>query len=137
MSDELKPTRRELLVGTLGAAGALLLAGCDDDDGGMDIDSGPGGDTDAGPMTGMCATVGWEMGNRHPAGVRHTIDVPVAHLTAGVDQQYQIQGDSLHPHTVDVTVADFARIVAGERVVITSSFDARHDHDVTLFCSNM
>ena len=48
MSDEDTPrttTRRELLVGTLGIAGVILLS-CGDDDGGSD--SGPGSDSGAG-----------------------------------------------------------------------------------------
>jgi len=153
-----KPTRRELLASTVGIAGAVWLAACDDDSSGSDAgpgggadagpgggsdagpgggaDAGPGGDTDAGPV--VCNSVAWMMGSRHPPGFRHSIDVPVAHVMMGVEQTYDIQGESPHPHTVVVTPADFARIAAGEMVVITSSEDMGvdlHDHDVTLFCS--
>ena len=149
-----KPSRRELLAGTIGVAGAMFLAACDDGDGGTDAgpggtdagpggtDAGPGGtdagpgDTDAGPLE--CNSIGFEMGNRHPPGLRHEIDVPLADVTAAVEVTYDIQGASRHPHTVVVTSADFARIAAGERVVITSSEDMGvdlHSHDVTLFCS--
>jgi len=132
---EPKPTRRELLASTVGIAGAVWLAACDDDSSGSD--AGPGGGSDAGGPV-ECDTIAWTMGNRHPPGFRHSIDVPVAHVMMGVEQTYDIQGESPHPHTVVVTPADFARIAAGEMVVITSSEDMGldlHDHDVTLFCS--
>ncbi|MCB9596206.1 MAG: hypothetical protein H6719_26020 [Sandaracinaceae bacterium] len=162
MSDStLKPTRRELLAGTFGVAGAMWLAACDD--GGGDTDAGPGGtdagpggadagpggtdagpggtdagpgDTDAGPQE--CNSIAYEMTNRHPVGTRHDIMVPLSDVMAAVDVTYDIQGASRHPHTVLVTAADFARIAAGERVTITSSEDMGvdlHSHDVTLFCS--
>ncbi len=157
MSDDsiTKPTRRELLASTLGIAGAVWLAACDDGGGGTDAgggggtdagpggtDAGPGGtdagpgETDAGPMA--CDFIDYEMSNRHPPGLRHSIDVPLSDVTAGVDVTYDITGDSAHPHTVVVTAAHFAMIAAGMRVTITSSEDMGvdlHSHDVTLFCS--
>ncbi|GAB5542339.1 MAG: hypothetical protein RLO52_47080 [Sandaracinaceae bacterium] len=143
-------TRREWLAGTIGIAGAAWLAACDggdDPDAGRDADSGVEGDagatpedagvaSDSGPPE--CNTIGWEMGNRHPPGNRHSIDVPIADVMAGEERTYDITGESRHPHTVVVTPDHFARIAAGERVVITSSEDMGvdlHDHDVTLFCS--
>jgi len=141
-----KTTRREILAGTLGIAGAVWLAACDgtdepDDAGGGGTDAGGGGtdagaDTDAGPLE--CNSIAFEMGSRHPAGQRHSIDVPLAHVMAATEQTYDIQGDSRHPHTVVVTPADFARIAGGERVEVLSSEDMGfdlHDHLVTLFCS--
>ena len=141
MSDDImKPSRREVLLSAVGVLGAVLVSGCDDGSTGTDAGPGTGSDaggsTDSGPL--VCNTVGWEMGNRHPPGSRHSIDVPIAHLTAGTEQTYDIQGESRHPHTVVVTPAQFDRIAAGERVVITSSEDMGvdlHTHDVTLFCS--
>lgn len=135
MSDDSpKPSRRELLAGTFGVAGAIWLVACDDGGGGSDAGgTDAGGDTDAGPPE--CNTVGWEMSNRHFPGARHSIDVPVSDVEAGVEVSYDITGESDHPHTVVVTADDFARIAAGERVTITSSVDDMHDHDVTLFCS--
>ncbi|MEZ4336979.1 MAG: hypothetical protein R3B82_10155 [Sandaracinaceae bacterium] len=155
MSDDTpKPTRRELLVGTLGVASAVWLAACDDGGGGTDaggggtdaggggtdaggggIDAGGGG-TDAGPEA--CNFIDYTMTNRHPPGLRHSIDVPLADVEAAVDVTYDITGDSPHPHTVLVTAAHFAMIAAGMSVTITSSEDMGvdlHSHDVTLFCS--
>ncbi len=163
-SDDLKPTRRQIMAGTLALGATTLLGGCFEDEtpedagpGGSDAgpggggDAGPGGGGDAGPGGGgdagpggsdagplECNSIGWEMGNRHPPGFRHSIDVPIADVMAGVEVTYDITGDSRHPHTVVVTAADFARIAAGETVVITSSEDMGidlHSHDVTLYCS--
>ncbi len=149
MSDESSTkhlTRRELLTGTLGIAGAVWLTACDGGGGGTDgggggadgggggTDAGGGG-TDAGPQA--CNSIGYEMTNRHPMGLDHTIEVPLSDVMAGVDVTYDITGDSRHPHTVLVTAAHFAMIAAGTRVTITSSEDMGvdlHSHDVTLFC---
>ncbi|HJL19534.1 MAG TPA: hypothetical protein RMH99_27980 [Sandaracinaceae bacterium LLY-WYZ-13_1] len=139
MSDEpwSGPTRRAFLGGTLGVAGAVFLAACDDGSDGTDAgpsgtDAGPE-ETDAGPFE--CGDVVWEMGNRHPPGFRHTLDITLADVTAGAEKTYDITGDSDHPHTVVVTADHFATIAEGGTVEIESSEDDMHTHVVTLMCS--
>lgn len=147
-------SRRELIQYALSLFG-LAAIGCDDgtteDDagpgGGTDAgpgggtDAGPGGGTDAGPGGGdgggggMCVMVAFTIGDDHTRPHAEGISFPAADVTAGVEKTYDIQGASLHPHTLTVTAADFAALARGEMVMITSSFDARHDHLVTLWCA--
>ncbi|MBX3272164.1 MAG: hypothetical protein KF729_18000 [Sandaracinaceae bacterium] len=142
----IKPTRRELLAGAVGALGAAWLAACDGDGGGADAGGGGadagggtdagGGGADAGPLE--CNRIDWMMTNRHPRGLDHSIDVPIAHVMAGTERTYDITGDSRHPHTVVVTAAHFAALARGETVTITSSEDMGvdlHTHDVILVCA--
>ena len=129
----IKPTRRELLAGAVGVLSATWLAACDGDGGGSDAGGGGG---DAGPLE--CNRIDWMMTNRHPRGLDHTIDVPIAHVTDGSERTYDITGDSRHPHTVVVTAAHFAALARGETVTITSSEDMGvdlHTHDVILSCA--
>lgn len=133
------PSRRDFIRGAVGAVGAVTLAACG---GGGGTDAGPGPTPDAGTDAGgtdagggTCTMVAWELGSRHFPGNRHIVDIPFADVMAGVDQTYDITGDSDHPHTLMVTAADFARIAAGETVMIASSTDDRHDHLATLMCA--
>ena len=130
--------RRQLLLGAVGAAGGLLLAACGESDG---ADQGPPG-TDGGPpepdqggSIPGCEAIDFVMGNPHRANNRHSVFVPIADVIAGVEMTYDITGESDHPHTIVVTPADFALIRDGQDAVVTSSFDADHDHDVFLFCA--
>lgn len=66
---------------------------------------------------------------------KHTMVVTQAEIDAGVDKEYQIQGTSMHPHTVMVSAADFDILRAGGTLTLVSSFDAMHTHDdVILSC---
>jgi len=135
------PTRRQFLLASVGAAGALWLAACDssepstDAGGGGGTDAGPGG-SDAGPA--VCNQINFEMGSRHPPGFRHSIEVPLADVMAAAEVTYDITGESPHPHFVTVTPAHFAMIAGGARVEIESTEDMGidlHSHTVTLFCA--
>lgn len=130
-------TRRQILLGAVGAAAGLVAAAC----GGSDAtDQGPPGsddgppDPDQGGIPG-CEAIDFVMGNPHRAGNRHSVFVPIADVIAGVEMTYDITGESDHPHTIVVTAADFALIRDGQDAMVTSSFDDRHDHDVFLFCA--
>jgi hypothetical protein len=70
-----------------------------------------------------------EIGTNHG----HEITVTAAEIAAGVEIVYDIQGVSPHPHTVTLTEADFATLVAQGQVVVNSS-DAGHVHVVTITC---
>jgi hypothetical protein len=112
----MKTSRLSFVRGSLGVcvAGVLTAAcGGDDDDGGGD--------------TGACnAAIATNHG--------HSMSVSAADETAAVDKTYSIQGSSAHNHTVELTAQHFADLAAGKVVVVTSSTDAAHSHDVTVTC---
>lgn len=64
----------------------------------------------------------------------HVMSVSTADLMAGAAKTYDIQGSSAHHHTVALTAQNFADLEAGKVVVVTSSTDAGHSHDVTVTC---
>jgi hypothetical protein len=64
----------------------------------------------------------------------HSMSVSAADEMAAADKTYSIQGSSAHNHTVTLTAAHFADLAAGKVVVVTSSTDAAHSHDVTVTC---
>jgi hypothetical protein len=90
------------------------------------------GTTTAATTTGGMLTCGAEIGTNHP--MAHTMTVSDADVQAGVDKTYNIQGASMHPHTVTVTAADFTTLAGGGTVMKTSSTDAMHSHVVTITC---
>jgi hypothetical protein len=93
----------------------VLTAAC----GGDDDDGADGG--------GACKA---EIATNHG----HSMSVSAADEMAAVDKTYSIQGSSAHNHTVDLTADDFADLAAGKLVVVQSSTDAGHSHDVTVTC---
>lgn len=66
----------------------------------------------------------------------HSLTVPAADVTAGVEKTYSIQGTSNHDHEVKVTAADFTTLQGGQTVTISSvTPDSTHEHDVTVSCA--
>jgi hypothetical protein len=108
---------------------------------GDDSSSGPGDDSSSGPGDDSSSSGGGAactddpsvtIGSNHPDA--HILVVPLADVEAGVDVDYDIQGDSGHPHIVTVTAADFASLQAGDEVMIISSNVSMHTHTITLSC---
>jgi hypothetical protein len=99
------------------AAGVLTAAcgGDDDDDDELDSDG---------------ASCKAAIGTNHG----HSMSLSAADVMAGVDKTYDIKGSSAHTHTVEITAAAFADMTPGSVVVVTSSTDAGHSHDVTITC---
>lgn len=62
----------------------------------------------------------------------HAMVIEGKDASDGMNHSYDIQGSSSHPHTVELTQAQFASILAGETVEVQSSQDAGHSHMVTL-----
>lgn len=60
----------------------------------------------------------------------HEFVIPEAHVRAGIERQYDIQGVAGHTHVLTVTAADFARIAAGESVDLKSGQGLGHFHHV-------
>ncbi len=136
----MKITRQDFLK--LGAgAGALVtlvLVGCgSDDDGGGGGSSGSGGSGggsagngsggSAGASTGPCSTT-----MTFPHG--HELPIEAADLDSTTDKTYDIQGSAPHAHMVTLTAAQLAELKAGQSVVVTSSVDAGHSHELTVTC---
>jgi hypothetical protein len=141
-------TRLQFLrsLGQLGLAAVVLPACSKDDVAPMPDGGGSGQQTpdaknpsnmdasvgmpDAPAMPMNCASTGATIANNHG----HAITVTAAEANAGVDKTYQIQGASGHPHSVLITTANFAYLRAMGTLVVTSSIDAGHMHNVTVTC---
>ena len=109
----MKTTRQTFVRGALGVCTAgLLSAACGGDDGGGN---------------NACST---EIGTNHG----HEMTVSAADKEAGVAKTYDIQGMSDHSHTVELTAEDFADLASGTILIVTSSTDAAHSHEVTITC---
>ena len=119
----MKATRTEFLQSALVAclAGATVACGGDDDDADPD---GSGGSSSGG---GACGTT---IATNHG----HKLTVTKAQAMAGAAKSYDIQGDSDHPHTVDLSAAQMMMLAAGDPVTVESSTDASHSHSVTISC---
>lgn len=96
----------------------------------------------AGPELSTCATVGpvaLIVDNHLPSGGDHQLVVPGEDVVAGVEKTYDIRGDNVgHTHTVTLVPADFASLLRGDPVSVTSSNNGPvgigHDHLVRLTC---
>lgn len=62
----------------------------------------------------------------------HKMTVSSDDVTLGEQRRYDIRGAADHPHVVDITVDDFVRLSSGESVVLESSSDAGHGHQVKI-----
>ena len=79
--------------------------------------------------------IDWPGNNNHANGP-HAVMIDAAMLTPGTALTgVDIQGDSGHPHTIDLTGDDVDMLLAGGTITVTSSFDNNHDHDVTIGCA--
>ena len=65
----------------------------------------------------------------------HELVVPARDVAQGVERTYDITGTSSHPHTVILTASDFETLRQGGIVMVTSSSDASHSHEVTVSCA--
>ena len=63
-----------------------------------------------------------------------TLVVPVADLDSTTNKTYGIQGTGDHNHTVVLTPAQLQLIKVKTAVVVNSSSDMAHFHEVTVNC---
>lgn len=73
-----------------------------------------------------------ETGDGHPG---HELVVPAADVAAGADATYDIMGSSGHTHQVTVTAADFASLLEGNTLSLTSTNDNGHEHTFDVVCA--
>jgi hypothetical protein len=64
----------------------------------------------------------------------HTLVVPAADLDSTTNKTYSILGTADHNHTVVLTPAQLQLIKAQSAVVVISSTNQSHSHDVTVNC---
>ncbi len=109
-------TKRSLFRGSVGlCAAGVLTAAC----GGGDDDDTSGG--------GACKT-------QIAANHGHSLSISGADKMAGAAKDYDIKGSADHSHTVSLGADDFADLNGGTVVVVQSSTNAGHSHDVTITC---
>jgi hypothetical protein len=114
-------TRRKFLdTVVVGAAGVTVLVACGDDDG----SGSDGGSSSCTPDPTIASNHG------------HDVSVPAAHVTAGTERTYSIQGTSSHDHMITVTASMFADLQNGMNVTVGSTTGGAdgHNHQVTLRC---
>ncbi|HUP56080.1 MAG TPA: hypothetical protein VM598_01415 [Bdellovibrionota bacterium] len=64
----------------------------------------------------------------------HSIVITRAEIEAGVQKTYTTTVGNSHTHTVTVTAAQFSDLAANSDVVLTTSTDGAHDHQIALNC---
>ena len=119
----MKVTRRQFLGAV--AVGATVAA-CGGDDPPPDA---PGQAQRNCAMNGTNETIE----NNHG----HTITVTASDVAGGVDKTYDITGTAGHPHMVTITAANFATLQsnANGSIMVTSTSDGTHTHDVRIVCA--
>ena len=121
----MKATRTEFLRNALVACIAGITgAACGGDDGGDPSNTG-----------GSSSTGGGACGTTIATNHGHKLTVTKAQAMAGTARSYDIQGDSEHPHTVELSAAQMTMLAAGDPVTVESSEDANHSHSVTISCA--
>lgn len=65
----------------------------------------------------------------------HALAIPLADAVAGVAKSYNIQGASVHPHTVAITALQFKQLGAGAVLTLQSTVGAGHTHAVKVSCA--
>jgi hypothetical protein len=134
-------TRSQFLSSLLGLGAGALVVACSKSDGEPEptVDAATQQPMPDAPMQPMpdappamvCSSTSATISGNHG----HTATVPGADVAAGVEKSYNIQGGSMHPHTIIVTAAMFTMLKAGQSVVVASSTDAMHTHNVTVSCA--
>jgi hypothetical protein len=94
---------------------------------------GSGGSGGTGGSGGVqCGTLTVTEGAGINSAHAHSLTIPAAHIIEGVQRTYTISGT--HTHTVLLSSVRFANLRAGITLVISSSNEPGHSHEVTLKC---
>ena len=110
-------TRESVLAMLAGVA--ITISGCGSNDSPTAPSQGAGGST----TQDVSGTVSANHG--------HIATVTAAQITAAGAVSLDIMGQATHPHTVSLTASQMQQIGSRQRVVVTSSTDAGHEHTVT------
>jgi hypothetical protein len=131
----MKLDRKEFIRTALALAGAGFgvsrVAGCDGS-------PEPGGTQGPPPMAGSGGGTSCE--NRDPSETistnhGHVLSVSQADVAAGMAKTYNIQGTSVHDHTVTISAASFATLRTSGSLQLTSSTASAHSHGITIVCT--
>jgi hypothetical protein len=110
----MKTSRLAFVRGSVGVCAAgFMAAGCssgDDDDTATECQS--------------------EIANNHG----HKLTIAEADKQAAAAKVYDIQGTSAHTHTLSLDADDFKELAEGTILILTSSTDNGHAHDVEIHC---
>jgi hypothetical protein len=110
-------TKRSFVRGSVGVCVAgVMTAACGGDDDDDDTSSG-----------GACTT---QIASNHG----HALTVSAADKMTGAAKEYDIKGSADHSHTVSLSAEDFADLASGTILIMNSSTDAGHEHEVTITC---
>lgn len=96
----------------------------------------PEGTSSEGSSEGSTSEAGCTMDPDVVIGANHghTLVVSLAEVQAGVEVVYNIQGGSMHPHSVTLTAEHFTMLQQGMAVMVDSSVDAMHSHQIMVTC---
>ncbi|MFO0595247.1 MAG: hypothetical protein U0228_08080 [Myxococcaceae bacterium] len=120
--------------GSTGGGGGSTGGGGGATGGGGGSTGGGGGATGGGGgVTANCSTNG-ATASAITFNHGHTLMVPAADFVATGDKIYDITGSALHAHSITLTAAQRATILAGGMVTVTSTLTG-HTHDVTVVCA--
>ncbi len=64
----------------------------------------------------------------------HVLAITIEDVMAGVDKVYDTTGTSMHPHWIQMTAADFAKLQAGDMVRKLTCNDG-HEHEFIINCT--
>lgn len=123
---------RTILMTSVG--GALAACGSDGSPEPMP-DAGSGSGSDAAPadaFMGTCATNSVAIGSNHG----HEMTVEPVDLESTSSKMYDITGGADHPHTVTITVAQFAMLKRDGSITISSTTNSGHSHSIRVRCTS-
>ena len=66
----------------------------------------------------------------------HTLNIPKEDVIGGVSKSYNILGTANHGHSVTLEPADFAKLQNNEQVIVVSTNDNAHTHNITIVCNS-
>lgn len=111
-------TRESVLAMLAGVA--ITISGCSSNDSPTAPSQNAGGSTSAQDVSGVVS-----------ANHGHIATVTAVQITAAGAVNLDIMGTATHTHTVSLTASQVQQIGSRQRVVVTSTTDAGHDHTVT------
>lgn len=66
----------------------------------------------------------------------HTVSITRDDIVAGAQKTYTVTDNgNAHTHTVVVTAAQFADLASNTSVLLTTSLESAHDHQIVISCS--